>query len=74
MNEAIRLEGYTLDEGKLERSRKKLANDPGWKQWVDKAVNEAKSKYYESTNHVSFATTYQSKQQGRPQSRPQSKP
>ena len=32
MNEAIRPEGYTLDEGKLERARKKLANDPGWKQ------------------------------------------
>jgi len=74
MNEAIRPEGYTLDEGKLERARKKLANDPGWKQWVDKAVNEAKSKHHESANHVSFATTYQSKQQGRPQSRPQSKP
>ena len=61
MNEAIRLEGYTLDEGKLERARKKLVNDLGWKQQVDKAVNKAKSKYYESVNYVSFATTYQSK-------------
>ncbi|KAJ5869035.1 hypothetical protein N7455_003976 [Penicillium solitum] len=52
MNEAIRPEGYTLDEGKLEKAKKKLANDPGWKQWVDKATNEAKSKHHESASQI----------------------
>lgn len=58
MNEAIRPEGYTLNERTLEKAKKKLAKDLAWKQWVDKAVAEAQPKA-EYANQVSFATTYQ---------------
>ncbi|KZN94445.1 hypothetical protein EN45_046420 [Penicillium chrysogenum] len=58
MNEAIRPEGYTLNERTLEKAKKKLAKDLAWKQWVDKVVAEAQLKA-EYANQVSFATTYQ---------------
>ncbi|KAJ5837663.1 uncharacterized protein N7525_002851 [Penicillium rubens] len=44
MNEAIRPEGYTLNERTLEKAKKKLAKDLAWKQWVDKVVAEAQPK------------------------------
>ena len=58
MNEAIRPEGYTLNERTLEKAKKKLAKDLAWKQWVDKVVAEAQPKA-EYANQVSFATIYQ---------------
>ncbi|KAJ5504596.1 hypothetical protein N7463_007470 [Penicillium fimorum] len=67
LNEATRPEGYTLNEGKLEKAKKKLAKDHAWKQWVDKVIAEAQEMQQAQTNpvecagRVSFATTYQSR-------------
>ncbi|KAJ5827830.1 hypothetical protein N7447_004593 [Penicillium robsamsonii] len=63
LNEAIRPEGYVLNEKKLEKAKQKLAKDHAWKQWVDKVVAEAQQaqlKPVETANQVRFATTSRS--------------